>query len=89
MNVREYRRDNQKRTIQRNWKHRVLKTKNKVKQKHNTICVGHHDTQTNTKQINKTCALLQTTGGKDESNIVFMRKIVMDITTWNSERKDT
>jgi hypothetical protein len=57
------------------WKHRVHKTKNKVKQKHNTICVGHHDTQTNTKQINKTCVLLQTTGGKDESNIVFMWKL--------------
>ena len=24
--------------------------------------------------VNKTCALLQTTGGKDEPNIVFMRK---------------
>ena len=29
--------------------------------------------QTNTINVNKTCTLLQTTGGKDESNIVFMR----------------
>ena len=40
----------------------------KTKQKHNTICVGHHYAQT------KTCILLQTTGGKDEPNFVFMRK---------------
>ena len=26
----------------------------KTKQKHNTICVGHHRTQTNTNSINKT-----------------------------------
>ena len=44
------------------------------KQKHNTICVGHHYTQTNTNNVNKTRALLQTTGGKDEQNIVFMQK---------------
>ena len=37
--------------------------------KHNTIFVGHHYTQTNTNNVNKTW---QTTGGKDESNIVFM-----------------
>ena len=41
------------------------------KNKHNTICVGQHYMQTNT---NKTWALLQTTGGKDEPNIIFMRK---------------
>ena len=32
----------------------------KTKQKHNTICVGHHYTQTNTNNENKTWALLQT-----------------------------
>ena len=37
-------------------------------------CVGYHYTQTNTNNVNKTRALLQTTGGKDEPNIVFMRK---------------
>jgi hypothetical protein len=40
--------------------------KNKTKtQKHNKICVGHHYAQTNTDKVNKTLALLQTTGGKD------------------------
>jgi hypothetical protein len=43
-----------------------------TKQKHNTIRVGHHYTQTNTNNINKTPALLQT-GGKDKPNIVCMR----------------
>ena len=33
-------------------------------QKHNTICVGHHYTQTNKNNVNKTWALLQTTGGE-------------------------
>ena len=41
---------------------------------HNTICVGHHFAQTNTTEANKTWTLLQTTGGKDEPNIVFMLK---------------
>ena len=49
----------------------------KTKQKHkktNTMCVGHYYPQTNTDNVNKTCALLQTTGGKDEPTIVCMRK---------------
>jgi hypothetical protein len=29
----------------------------------NTICVGHHYAETNTNNVNKTCALLQTTEG--------------------------
>ena len=29
-------------------------------------------TQTNTNNVNKTCTLLQTTGGKDEQNIIFL-----------------
>ena len=44
------------------------------KQKQNIICYGHHYTQANTNNVNTTCALLQTTGGKDEPNIVCMRK---------------
>ena len=42
----------------------TLGTQDEEKQSkiHNTICVGQHDTQTNTNNINKTCALLQTTG---------------------------
>jgi hypothetical protein len=35
----------------------------KKNQKHNTTCVGHPYTQTNTNNVNKTWALLQTTGG--------------------------
>ena len=37
--------------------------KNKQK-KPNTICVGRQYTQTNTNNVNKTWALLQTSGGK-------------------------
>ena len=33
--------------------------------KHNTICVGHNYTQTNTNNVNKTWVLLKTTGGED------------------------
>ena len=36
----------------------------KTKQKHNLIGVVHHYVQTNINNVNKTCALLQTTGGK-------------------------
>ena len=80
----------------------------KTKQKHNTIWVGHHNTQTNTNNlnkawtllqttrgkdelnnVNKTWTLLQTTRGKDELNIVFYAEILTNITTRNSERKDT
>jgi len=46
INVREYRRDNKKWTVQINWQHKIHNSKNKSK--HNTICVGHHYTQTNT-----------------------------------------
>ena len=48
--------------------------KQKQKQKTNTICVGHYYPQANTNNVNKTWILLQTTGGKDELNIVCMRK---------------
>ena len=40
-----------------------------TKQKRNTLCVGHHY---NANNVDKTCALLQTNGVKDEPNIVFM-----------------
>ena len=53
------------------------------------ICVGHHYTQTNTNNVNKTRALPQTTRGKDKSEHRFYAEIVTDITTRNSERKDT
>ena len=45
-----------------------------AKQKHSTICVGHYYMQTNTNNLNKTRTYPQTTGSKDELNIVFMRK---------------
>ena len=38
------------------------------------MCVGHHYPQASTNNVNKTSALLQTTGGKDEPTIVCMRK---------------
>ena len=41
-------------TIQRHWQTRVHE--DEENQKHNTICVGHHYTQTNTTNINKTWA---------------------------------
>ena len=34
----------------------------------------HHNTQTNTNSVNKTCILLQTTGGNNELNVGFTRK---------------
>ena len=45
--------------------------KEKRRQKHNTICVGHHYSQTNTNNVNKTCVPLQITGGKDVPSIVL------------------
>jgi hypothetical protein len=55
-NVRENRRGKQEWTIQRHWQHWVHKTQeeNEQSKKHNTICVGHHFTQTNTNNVNKT-----------------------------------
>ena len=44
----------------------------KPKQKHNTKCDGHHYIQTNTNSVNKTWDPLQTTGGKDDPNIVHI-----------------
>ena len=46
------------------------KTK-KNKTKHNTICITHHYTQASTNNVYKTWALLQTTWGKDEPDIVL------------------
>ena len=46
-------------------------TRRKTKQKRNTICAGHHYTQTNTNNVSKTAALLQTTGGKVKQNFIL------------------
>ena len=43
-------------------------------EKQNTIYVGHHYTQTNTNNVNKTLTLLHTTGSEDEPHVVSMRK---------------
>jgi len=51
-----------------------LATYEETQTKTTTICVGHHYAQRNTNNVYKTWSLLQTTGGKDEPNIVFMRK---------------
>jgi hypothetical protein len=48
-------------------------TQNEEKQNKNTsICIGHHYSQANTYNVIQTWVLLQTTGSKDEPNIVFM-----------------
>ena len=49
-------------------------TQDEEKQNNNTMCVGQYYPQTNTNNVFKRRALLQTIGGKDEPNIVFMRK---------------
>ena len=61
LNVREYQRAIQK------WQSRETDNlgytrRSKTKQKDNTMYVGHHYSQTNTINVNKTCALQQTTG---------------------------
>ena len=86
IHVSEYRSGNQNRTIQRNWQHRAHKTmKNKTKL--NTLFVGHHYAQASTNNVNKTWALLQTTGGKP-NRTSFYAEIIEDFTTRNSERRD-
>jgi hypothetical protein len=66
INVGEYRRGDKTWTIQRNWQHRVHKTKkNKAKTQHNICWTPLITNNVN----NKTCALLQKTGGKEEPNI--------------------
>jgi len=73
VNVREYRRGNQttdnpeKLETQGSQDTRWRQTK----QKHSTVWIGHHYAQENTNNGNQTNALLQTTGSKNESNIVL------------------
>ena len=45
--------------------------------------------KTNTNNVSKALAFLQTTAGKDEPNISFFVEIVTEITTRHSERKNT
>ena len=74
INVREYQRGQSKFDNPEKTGNIVYTRRRKTKQKHNTIYVGYHYAQTHTNNVNKTWALLQTTGGKDEPNIVCMRK---------------
>jgi hypothetical protein len=71
INDRECWRGNTKWIIHRNWQQDKEKEKNKNKNKNkpNPMCVGHHCLQANTNNVNKTWALLQIIGGKDEHNI--------------------
>ena len=62
INVREYRRRNQKREQSRETGNIGCLRTRKTKQIQNTICVEHHYTHTNTNNVNKICVLLQTTG---------------------------
>jgi hypothetical protein len=72
INVREYRKGNQNRN--RGTGNIGYTRRRKAKYNHCTICVKHHHVHTNTNKANKTCAHLQT-NGKDEPNIVLMRKL--------------
>ena len=72
INVREYRRGNQKKENPE--KLATWDTRDKEKQKHSTIYAGHHYTQTIRNNVNKICVLLQTTGNKDDSNIAIIQK---------------
>jgi len=47
-------------------------TNTRRRQTKQTTCVGHHHTQTDINNANKTRALLQTTGSKEEPNTAFM-----------------
>ena len=75
--IREYRRDNPEKPARKVWRYQRgnrnigYTRRRQTKQKHNTICVGYHNAQTNTNNVNKTSALLQSTGDKDEPNMVL------------------
>ena len=59
INVQEYRRGSKKRPIQRNWQHRVHKTKKKQIKDTTHYVVGHHNTQTNPNNVHKNKGILQ------------------------------
>ena len=69
VNAKEYRKDNRKWTIQQD---------GKQKQKHNTICVGHNYTQTNTNNVNKSCDTNMTslTSFETETNMMHERYVL-------------
>jgi len=65
---RKHQRGYQKLTIQRKCKTNGTQDDDK---QYKTICIGHHYAQANTNNVNNTCTILQTTGSKDEPNIVL------------------
>ena len=71
MNIREYRRAIKNGQSRKTWNIGYTRRR-KTKQKQHVL-----DTtiRNNTNNVNKSSALLQTTGDKDEPNIVFMRKL--------------
>jgi hypothetical protein len=54
VNVRKYRRGNQKNGQSRETGNIGYTIRRKTKRKHNALCVGHHYAQTNTYDVNKT-----------------------------------
>ena len=64
------------------------RSQGQTKQKHNTICVGHHYAQTNTNSVTKSCPLGNNWRKRRTEHCCYAN-IVTDITTRNSERKDT
>ena len=77
--LREYRRGNQN-GQSRETGNIGYTRRSKTNQNHNTICVGHHYTQTNRNNVNKTWILLQTTGEKfeDTNEEIRIRKSKKD-----------
>ena len=63
---------------------KLVKQATQYEEKHNTICVGHQYTQTNTNNVNKTWAIIQTTAGK-RNEYRFYEEIVTNIKPWKSE----
>jgi hypothetical protein len=59
----------------------------KQNKKLNTVCVGHHHTQTNTNNVNKTKTLLQTVISSDFRKLIPTYKIDMMI-FYQFERKE-
>jgi hypothetical protein len=56
-----------------------------TKQKQSAICVGHNYAQIYTNNVNKTCAPLQTTGGKDEPEIVTDLMMIMQLSNFHQK----
>ena len=69
--MREYRRVNKINAQSRETGSICYTRRGQTTQKHSTICARHHYAQKYTNNVNKTWALLQTTGGKYELNIVL------------------